>query len=107
LFETLIENFQVEHVISYDMSITPIGYLHRVGRTARLGARGKATSFVTHLDRGMAAAIEKMDAEGKPVEGVSSSFHRMQKHKKLMEKSNKKDWGEILNAYPPGFFDGQ
>lgn len=35
----------ITHVINYDMPIEPEIYIHRIGRTARAGAYGKAISF--------------------------------------------------------------
>jgi ATP-dependent RNA helicase DeaD len=37
----------VGHVINYDVPNEPETYFHRIGRTARAGAEGKAISFVT------------------------------------------------------------
>lgn len=37
----------VGHVINYDVPNEPETYFHRIGRTARAGAEGKATSLVT------------------------------------------------------------
>lgn len=37
----------VDHVINYDVPNDPDTYFHRIGRTARAGAEGKATSLVT------------------------------------------------------------
>ena len=36
----------VTHVINYDLPMDPEDYVHRIGRTARAGAEGKATSLV-------------------------------------------------------------
>jgi probable ATP-dependent RNA helicase DDX4 len=35
----------VHHVVNYDMPKTIDEYVHRIGRTGRVGNRGKATSF--------------------------------------------------------------
>jgi ATP-dependent RNA helicase RhlB len=35
----------VTHVINYDLPQDAEDYVHRIGRTARLGAKGKAISF--------------------------------------------------------------
>ncbi len=37
----------VEHVINYDLPETPETYVHRIGRTGRAGAMGRAVSFCT------------------------------------------------------------
>lgn len=37
----------ITHIINYDMPPDPEVYVHRIGRTARMGARGIAISFVT------------------------------------------------------------
>lgn len=41
----------VAHVINYDLSETPEDHIHRIGRTARAGATGKATTFLPHKDK--------------------------------------------------------
>jgi ATP-dependent RNA helicase DeaD len=38
----------VGHIINYDIPFEPLTYYHRIGRTARAGARGKAISLVAH-----------------------------------------------------------
>ena len=38
---------QVEHVINFDLPMMDEDYVHRIGRTARNGAKGEALSFVT------------------------------------------------------------
>ena len=37
----------IELVINYDLPATPDDYVHRIGRTARAGKKGKAISFAT------------------------------------------------------------
>jgi ATP-dependent RNA helicase DeaD len=37
----------ISHVINYDIPIDPENYVHRIGRTGRLGADGVAIAFVT------------------------------------------------------------
>ncbi|HOX38374.1 MAG TPA: DEAD/DEAH box helicase [Candidatus Brocadiia bacterium] len=50
----------IEHVINYDFPGSCEDYIHRVGRTARVGACGMATTFVTREDRRALAELEKM-----------------------------------------------
>ena len=46
-------------IINYDMPHTVEDYVHRVGRTARAGARGHASSFAAPEERGQLRAIEQ------------------------------------------------
>ena len=56
----------VAHVINYDLPREPEDYIHRIGRTGRIGATGKATSFATARDRELFREIEKM--VGSPIQ---------------------------------------
>lgn len=58
----------VAHVINYDLPRDPEEYVHRIGRTGRAEASGKATTFVTPRDRAMIRSIEKLI--GKPIPEV-------------------------------------
>jgi ATP-dependent RNA helicase RhlE len=73
-----IDVTDIEHVINYDFPHTPEDYVHRIGRTARVEASGRATSFVTRDDRRHVAAVEKligrkMAASGQPEGGDGDS----------------------------------
>jgi superfamily II DNA/RNA helicase len=48
----------IEHVINYDLPQMAEDFIHRMGRTARAGASGKAMSFITSQDRQKWRAIE-------------------------------------------------
>jgi ATP-dependent RNA helicase RhlE len=48
------------HVVNYDLPHVAEDYVHRIGRTGRAGAEGEAVSLVTHDDRPLMAAIEKL-----------------------------------------------
>ena len=48
----------VSHVINYDLPEDPEVYVHRVGRTARMGATGKAFSFISEAQGQMQLQIE-------------------------------------------------
>ena len=50
----------VEHVINYDMPQVPEDYIHRIGRTARAGAKGEALCLVSQQDGRKWHAIEQM-----------------------------------------------
>lgn len=44
-------------VVNYDPANNTEDYVHRIGRTARAGAKGYAVTFMTHADAGKARAI--------------------------------------------------
>ena len=48
------------HVVNYDLPHVAEDYVHRIGRTGRAGAEGEAVSLVTHDDRPLMAAIERL-----------------------------------------------
>jgi ATP-dependent RNA helicase RhlE len=48
------------HVVNYDMPHVAEDYVHRIGRTGRAGAEGEAVSLVTHEERPLMAAIERL-----------------------------------------------
>ena len=55
-----IDVANIGHVVNYDLPNTPEDYVHRIGRTGRMKASGRATSFVTVEDRYQFRAIEKL-----------------------------------------------
>jgi ATP-dependent RNA helicase RhlE len=50
----------ISHVINYDLTSVPETYVHRIGRTGRMGAPGTAVSFCTADERGELRAIEAL-----------------------------------------------
>ncbi len=46
-------------VVNYDLPRSPVGYIHRIGRTGRAGSKGVAVSFVDHSDQAFFTVIEK------------------------------------------------
>ena len=50
----------VGHVINFDLPHSPEDYVHRIGRTARAGASGRASTFVTERDEETLRAIERI-----------------------------------------------
>ncbi len=55
-----IDVANIEHVINYDLPNCPEDYVHRIGRTARMEALGRASSFVTAEDSRQIRAIERL-----------------------------------------------
>jgi ATP-dependent RNA helicase RhlE len=58
----------VSHVINYDVPQFPEDYVHRVGRTGRAGATGRAITLVTPVEEPSMRAIERLT--GQTVERV-------------------------------------
>jgi len=54
-----IDVADIQRVINYDLPHTVEDYVHRVGRTARAGTDGHATSFAAPEERGQLHAIER------------------------------------------------
>ncbi len=66
----------MSHVFNFDAPWHPDDYVHRIGRTGRAGATGKAFTFITEEDAEALANIEKLIGTTIPevvVEGVEAS----------------------------------
>ncbi len=59
-----IDVTDIGHVINFDLPQVPEDYIHRIGRTGRNGATGKAVSFVTAEDRKQWEAINRLLKRG-------------------------------------------
>ncbi|MFT6700623.1 MAG: ATP-dependent RNA helicase DeaD [Pseudomonadales bacterium] len=51
---------RVSHVINYDIPYDTESYVHRIGRTGRAGRTGDAILFISHREKRLLFAIEKM-----------------------------------------------
>ncbi|MCK5712820.1 MAG: RNA helicase, partial [Hyphomicrobiaceae bacterium] len=63
----------VSHVINYDFPMNPQGYTHRTGRTARMGRKGVALTYLTNSNlRDLRIIVKENNIEpiwqGKPVD---------------------------------------
>jgi len=93
----------IEHVINYDIPQNPEDYIHRIGRTARAGAKGSALTFLTPADKKNWYLIEKLlnpnaeppkrqtDSRRKKVKKSFKKFHKMT-FKSGRKKNNKKSY---------------
>jgi ATP-dependent RNA helicase DeaD len=71
-----IDVHQITHIINYDLPQDISIYVHRIGRTARMGATGKAVTFVTREEGGELTQIEVLinkELKKLEVSGFSSS----------------------------------
>ena len=62
-----IDVANIGHVINFDLPHCPEDYVHRIGRTARMKATGRATSFVTAEDPQQLRAIERLLGHAVPL----------------------------------------
>jgi len=51
---------ELPHVVNYDLPHVPENYVHRIGRTGRAGRSGDAVALVSHAERGLLTAIERV-----------------------------------------------
>ncbi|KAL1319609.1 hypothetical protein HN51_071853 [Arachis hypogaea] len=64
-------DLDVDHVVMFDFPLNSIDYLHRTGRTARMGAKGKVTSLVTKKDLILATRIEEAMRKNESLEAIT------------------------------------
>lgn len=62
-----IDVANIGHVINFDLPNCPEDYVHRIGRTARMKATGRATSFVTSEDQHQLRDIERLLGHSVPL----------------------------------------
>ncbi|MBI3329021.1 MAG: DEAD/DEAH box helicase, partial [Nitrospinae bacterium] len=59
---------RITHVVNYDVPGCPEDYIHRVGRTARVGARGEALTLMTPQETATLRGIERWLGHTLPLE---------------------------------------
>ncbi|KAG8362988.1 hypothetical protein BUALT_BualtUnG0016400 [Buddleja alternifolia] len=64
-------DLDVDHVVMFDFPSNSIDYLHRTGRTACMGAKGKVTSLVARKDVILATCIEEAMMKNESLESLS------------------------------------
>ena len=71
----------IEHVINYDLPQCPEDYIHRIGRTARAGAKGSALNIITPADRKKWKAINLLLHPNK--KSLSKKAFKISKNRQL------------------------
>jgi len=64
---------KISHVINFELPNEPESYVHRIGRTARAGAKGSAYSFCAAEERDYLRTIERLIR--KKIDVMDHSFH--------------------------------
>ena len=62
----------IELVMNYDLPRSPEGYVHRIGRTGRVGVAGHAISFATPDEKGDVRGIERLIRAILPLSAVDN-----------------------------------
>ncbi|KAA3477947.1 DEAD-box ATP-dependent RNA helicase 39-like [Gossypium australe] len=102
-------DLDVNHVIMFDFPLNSIDYLHRTGRTARMGAKGKVTSLVAKKDLLLAERIEEAIRKNESLESLTVDNVRRDtartriteqkgKNVKLFKASNQKNKTKAVSA---------
>jgi ATP-dependent RNA helicase RhlE len=63
----------ITHVFNFDLPNVPESYVHRIGRTARAGARGRAIAFCDVDERSLLRDIERFIKRAIPVATVDGA----------------------------------
>jgi ATP-dependent RNA helicase RhlB len=79
----------VTHVFNYDLPQEAEDYVHRIGRTARAGASGKALSFACEEYAFSLAEIEEYIGQKIPTENINSDLLVTPEPPKRMERSHR------------------
>jgi ATP-dependent RNA helicase DeaD len=80
----------VSHIINYDVPVDPEIYVHRIGRTARMGAKGVAITFITPEEGKELTQIEMLINREVPERKVGKYELRKQEEKKPKEEAPEK-----------------
>jgi ATP-dependent RNA helicase RhlE len=69
----------IAHVVNYDLPQVPEDFIHRIGRTGRMGASGRASTFATPSERAGISHIERTIKTKLTRRHVSPDLEREQK----------------------------
>jgi len=99
----------VEHVVNFQMPTSAVCWLHRVGRTGRIGADGLVTNFVGAKDQQMSELLQTRLAAGKDLHGAFSRrrslMRRMKTQRKDAEEAAQAEVGAVRLAGGIEFID--
>lgn len=79
----------IDHVINYDLPQCPEDFVHRIGRTARAGAKGKALTFIAPDDNYLWNKINKI-VKLEKIDSIRTPKGKTKLNKKLNNKTSKK-----------------
>jgi len=94
-----IDISDVSHVINFDIPENAEDYVHRIGRTARMGKRGRAVTFVTPEDGQFLTGIEKLINQIIPECRYDGFQHTQQTQEPEKEKPTGPEYKRTLQGY--------
>ncbi len=77
-----LDTLSVKHVVQFDAASDAVSYLHRVGRTGRMGAPGRVSHLLTPVNAHLSHAIATAQAAGQSLEGVFSRKRSLRRKRK-------------------------
>ena len=79
----------ISHVVNYDAPLFQKDYVHRIGRTGRLGKDGKAVTFITREELPVLRKIEEYT--GKKIPQMT-----IEKHGKVRERIDYREYADVF-----------
>jgi ATP-dependent RNA helicase DeaD len=95
----------ISHIINYDLPMDPENYVHRIGRTGRMGADGVAIAFVTPEQGDQLTAIEcfiNMQVSRYRIEGFEAFEQRVKPEQPSEPKPVVPVFGRRIKRYRRG-----
>ena len=87
-----MDTTKVKLVVMFDFPKTGVEYLHRSGRTGRLGTTGRVISLVNHKDDFLASEVERYIKQGLSLEEltVEELIHKQKLEESKKEQTKKR-----------------
>jgi superfamily II DNA/RNA helicase len=82
---------KISHIINFDLPSSIEDYIHRIGRTARMGKKGLAISFLSSKDDKIISALEKFTNQKLAIKNHKKSKNKSYRKNKRFLKHFKKD----------------
>mmetsp|Transcript_78026 Transcript_78026/g.242395 ORF Transcript_78026/g.242395 Transcript_78026/m.242395 type:complete len:253 (+) Transcript_78026:1-759(+) len=83
----------IDHVVNYDMPLNADDYVHRIGRTGRIGNNGVATSLVSLSDFSIRDIVRALDEAANSGENVAPAPEWLQAMGRSSNRSSIKRYG--------------
>ena len=96
---------QLPVVVNYDLPMVAEDYVHRIGRTGRAGAEGRAISLVSHEESGLLRDIERLlkrELVLEPIAGYTPStpINRNSNARPVQQRPNQRPQQHARRAHP-------